>query len=191
MTSISLPARSTPPWWRWPTAFALLWCTLALSGCGTGGNAGPATQATDPPGAARVVRVVDGDTIVVRLGDRDEKVRLIGVDTPETKSPTKPVQCFGKEASAHLSELLAPGTAVRLERDATERDVYGRLLAYVYRQSDGLFVNLDLAEGGYADILPIAPNLAHADELRAAVDAAHRQDTGLWGTCGGPGHPAS
>jgi len=101
------------------------------------------------------------------------------------------VQCFGKEASAHLSELLAPDSAVRLERDATERDIYGRLLAYVYRLSDGLFVNLDLAQGGFADALSIAPNLAHATEFRAAVDAAHRQDTGLWGACGGPGRPAS
>jgi micrococcal nuclease len=163
---------------------------VVVAGCGRGDRSS-APDSSLPPGSARVTRVVDGDTIVVDLGGRSEKVRLLGIDTPETKSPTKPVQCFGKEASAHLSELLAPGSAVRLERDATERDIYGRLLAYVYRLSDGLFVNLDLAEGGYADILPIAPNLAHADELRAAVDAAHRQDTGLWGTCGGPGHPAS
>ena len=60
----------------------------------------------------------------------------------------------------------------------------------MYRLGDGLFVNLDLAQGGYADVLRIAPNVAHADELQAAVDGAHRQDSGLWGRCGGPGRPA-
>ena len=75
---------------------------------------------------------------------RDERVRLIGIDTPETVDPRKPVQCFGKEASDHTKALLPAGTAVRLERDAEARDRYDRLLAYVYRASDGLFVNLEL-----------------------------------------------
>ena len=163
---------------------------LGLLGVGCAGTPTPSTAATSVPGGAVVVRVVDGDTVVVQLGGRQEKVRLIGVDTPETKSPTKPVQCFGKEASAHTEQLLPPGTAVRLERDTEERDAYGRLLAYVYRLSDGLFVNLDLARGGFADVLRIAPNVAHADELRSAVDGAHGRATGLWGTCGGPGRPA-
>src|SRR4051812_19756968 len=88
-----------------------------------GGNA----EAGD---GARVTRVVDGDTLVVAVDGHDEKVRLIGIDTPETVDPRKPVQCFGKEASRRMSELLPPGSEVRLERDAELRDRYGRLLAY-------------------------------------------------------------
>ncbi len=198
MTSISAPSAigSTAPRRGRRSAVTILvalaaLAALAVGGCGSTGTAGPATGDTGAPGTAVVSRVVDGDTIVIDLGGQQEKVRLIGIDTPETKSPTKPVQCYGKEASAHMAELLPSGTPVRLERDVEERDKYGRLLAYVYRVSDGLFVNLDLAQGGYADALRIAPNVAHAEEFQAAVDGAHRQDSGLWGTCGGPGHPAS
>jgi micrococcal nuclease len=101
------------------------------------------------------------------------------------------VQCFGREASKHTDELLPPGTIVRLEHDIEKHDAYNRLLAYVWRASDGLFVNLDLVTGGYADILSIAPNTAHADELRAAMTAAKATPVGLWATCGGPDKPAS
>jgi len=134
-----------------------------------------------------VVRVVDGDTLVARVGDRAERVRLIGVDTPETVSPSKPVQCYGKQASDHLKSLLPEGTAVRLQTDADTHDVYGRLLAYVYRRADGMFVNLELARDGYASLLTFPPNVAHEPQFSAAVDRAHRQRLGLWGTCGGPG----
>ncbi len=80
----------------------------------------------------------------MRIDGRKEKVRLIGIDTPETKKPDTPVQCFGPEASAYTAALVPVGTKVHLERDAEARDVYGRLLAYVYRADDGLFVNLDV-----------------------------------------------
>jgi len=184
-------ARSAHRFVGWITVVVVVSVAVSATGaCAAPSPTRSATAGTGAPGAAVVQRVVDGDTIVVDLGGHQEKVRLIGVDTPETKSPTKPVQCFGAEASAHTAELLPPGRAVRLERDVEERDHYGRLLAYVYRLDDGLFVNLDLAQGGYADSLPIAPNVAHAGELQAAVDGAHRHDAGLWGTCGGPGHPA-
>ncbi len=83
-----------------------------------------------------IVRVVDGDTVVATVGGRSDRVRLIGVDTPETVSPSKPVQCYGPQASTHLKELLPKGTAVRLVTDVETHDVYGRLLAYVYRQRD-------------------------------------------------------
>lgn len=138
-----------------------------------------------------VVEVIDGDTIDVRIGRSTRRVRLLGIDTPETKDPRKPVQCFGHEASIHTAELLPKGTIVRLEHDLEEHDVYGRTLAYVWRESDGTFVNLDLALGGFADVLSIAPNTMHAGDLRAAVDDAHAAGRGLWGTCGGPGRPAS
>lgn len=129
-----------------------------------------------------VVRVVDGDTIVVRLPRGDETVRLIGIDTPETVDPRKPVQCFGKEASERTKALLPPGTEIRLERDVEARDHYGRLLAYVHR-ADGTFVNLALAEEGYAQALTIPPNVAYSTRFSAAVAAAREAARGLWGAC--------
>src|SRR5205085_3089746 len=112
---------------------------VALAGLVTGCDRAGARP--DRAGAATVARVVDGDTIVVHLGGRTETVRLLGIDTPETVDPRKPVQCFGTEASHRTKELLPPGTGVRLERDVEARDIYGRLLAYV-RRDDGTFVNL-------------------------------------------------
>jgi micrococcal nuclease len=151
------------------------------------------TRNSSTPYAAEptVIETIDGDTIDVRIGYKRQRIRLLGIDTPETKDPRKPVQCFGREASKHTDELLPPGTIVRLEHDIEKHDVYNRLLAYVWRASDGLFVNLDLVAGGYADILSIAPNTAHADELRAAMTAAKATPVGLWATCGGPDKPAS
>src|SRR5687768_4909974 len=90
---------------------------------------------------AALVEVVDGDTIDVEIGGRDERVRLIGVDTPESVRPDSPVECFGPEAASFTTSLLPTGTALHLERDPEARDDYGRLLAYVYRAEDGLFVN--------------------------------------------------
>ncbi|MTA43823.1 MAG: hypothetical protein F2947_00750 [Actinobacteria bacterium] len=138
-----------------------------------------------------IINVIDGDTIDVRIGYKRQRVRLLGIDTPETKDPRKPVQCFGHEASNHTAQLLPRGTIVRLEHDIEEHDIYNRLLAYVWRASDGLFINLDLVTQGYADILSIAPNTAHADEFRTAMTAARTAPKGLWATCGGPGKPAS
>jgi len=134
------------------------------------------------------MRVVDGDTIVVDLAGREEKVRLIGIDTPETVDPRRPVECFGNQASGHLKELLPTGTTVRLVRDAEQRDRYGRLLAYVYRLDDDLFINLDLMSNGYANLLTIVPNVAHTDEFRAAERSARATGIGLWTACesGGP-----
>ena len=130
-----------------------------------------------------VERVVDGDTVVIHLSGRDEDVRLIGIDTPETVDPRKPVQCFGKEASRRTAALLPQGTAVRLERDVEARDRYGRLLAYVFRVDDGTFVNLALAEEGYALSLTIPPNVAYADQFAGAAADARRAGRGLWGAC--------
>jgi micrococcal nuclease len=138
-----------------------------------------------PAGANAVVeRTVDGDTIRVRTAaGRRERVRLIGIDTPETKDPRRPVQCFGEEASAYTARLLPPGTAVRLERDVELRDRYGRLLAYVYRARDGTFVNLVLAREGYARPLTIPPNVAHVDEVVSATRQAREEGRGLWNAC--------
>jgi micrococcal nuclease len=161
----------------------LLLLPLLVVACSGGGSDATSTSRR-ADGQATVTRVVDGDTIVVDLGDRTEKVRLIGIDTPETKDPRKPVQCYGKEASKRTEALLPEGTAVRLERDVELRDRYGRLLAYVFRQPDGLFVNLELARGGYAQVLTIPPNVANADRFVAAVAEARRAGRGLWSACG-------
>jgi micrococcal nuclease len=132
-----------------------------------------------------VVSVVDGDTVKVNFGASTETVRLIGIDTPETKHPTTPVECFGPEASARTAELLPPGTEVALERDREERDTYGRLLAYVVRRHDGLFVNLDLVRSGHAEVLTISPNTAHTAEITVAAAEARREGRGLWSACSG------
>jgi micrococcal nuclease len=132
----------------------------------------------------KVVRVVDGDTIHVRAGGREETVRYIGVDTPETVKPDTPVQCFGKAASAY-NRSLVDGERVRLVADAEARDRFGRRLAYVYRVRDGLFVNAALVRGGYATTLTIPPNVTHADELRRLARQARRAGRGLWSACAG------
>ncbi len=139
---------------------------------------------TGEPGVATVVEVIDGDTVVVDLAGRQETLRLIGVDTPETVDPDQPPECWGAEASAHTHKLLPPGTAVRLTRDVEARDRYDRLLVYLHRAEDGTFVNLELVEGGWADDYPYPPNTAHQRDLALAVSRARAQGLGLWGACG-------
>ena len=163
-------------------AVAALVCALVLAGAGCQ-RAGE-SAAGDEAGAAEVTRVVDGDTIRVRIAGGEERVRLIGIDTPETHGQGGLRECFGEEAASHLAGLIPPGTAVRLVRDVEARDRYGRLLAYVYRRSDGLFVNLALARDGFATTLTYPPNVAHADELAAAVRSARTGQKGLWQRCG-------
>ncbi|MFV0316571.1 MAG: thermonuclease family protein [Microthrixaceae bacterium] len=154
-------------------------------------------RAEDPPGEpnatadlpgepnAVIQRVVDGDTIVVESEGVDDRVRLIGIDTPESVKPGSPVECYGKEASAYTESLLPEGTEVVLVRDVEVRDRYDRLLAYVYRASDGLFVNLDIVEQGYAQPATYPPNVAHTDEFVAASGEAREADRGLWSACEG------
>lgn len=127
-----------------------------------------------------VERHVDGDTLWVH---DHEKVRLIGIDTPETHDPAEAVQCFATEAAAFLSELLPLGTEVRLVHDVERLDQYGRTLAYIYRVSDGLFVNAELVREGYAQAYTVPPNVAHADEFVALQRRAREAGRGLWGTC--------
>ena len=133
-------------------------------------------------GRAQVLRVVDGDTIRVRLDGRTERVRYIGVDTPESVKPGTPVQCYAKRASAANAALVA-GRSVRLVADVEQRDRYGRLLAYVYREPDGAFVNAQLVRDGYARPLTIAPNVAHAREFDGLARNARHAHRGLWAAC--------
>ncbi|MFN2607538.1 MAG: thermonuclease family protein [Acidimicrobiales bacterium] len=167
-------------------------CLVGLAACGRA-HTTTAQRAGPPAGgggnAATIVRVVDGDTVIVSLSGRQERVRLIGVDTPESVKPNTPVQCFALEASARTKALLPPGTGVLLERDADLRDRYKRLLAYIYRSSDGLFVNLVLAREGYALPYTFPPNVAHADEFVAAAGEARAAHRGLWSRCRDPSAP--
>jgi micrococcal nuclease len=119
----------------------------------------------------------------VTVDGRREKVRYIGVDTPESVKPGTPVQCFAKRAAA-FNERLVAGERVRLVLDLEARDRYGRLLAYVYRARDGLFVNAALVRRGYAVALTVPPNVAHAGELRRLAADARRDGRGLWSDCG-------
>ena len=133
-------------------------------------------------GRAEVVRVVDGDTIRVRLDGRTERVRYIGVDTPESVKPGSPVQCYAKRAAAANAALVA-GRSVRLVGDVERRDRYGRLLAYVYREPDGAFINAQLVRDGYARTLTIAPNVAHAHQFAQLARTARQSGRGLWSAC--------
>ena len=128
----------------------------------------------------RVVDVLDGDTIVVERGDSRDTIRLLGIDTPETHHPTKPVQCYGPEASAYTARHLS-GRLVRLEDDVETHDIYGRRLAYVYVA--GARFEDELLERGYARLLVIEPNHAHARTMLDEELDARRHRRGLWGAC--------
>jgi micrococcal nuclease len=130
---------------------------------------------------ATVIRTVDGDTVIARFADgREEKVRLLGADTPEVVDPRKPVQCFGHAASAFTKSELE-GRRVTLELDAEARDKYGRLLAYVI--VDGHRFDDELLQRGYARFLVIPPNGSHARAMLLEELDARAARRGLWGAC--------
>jgi micrococcal nuclease len=129
---------------------------------------------------AFVVRAVDGDTLEVALGGRREDVRLIGVDTPETVKPDAPVQCFGPRASS-FEHRVAERQPARLVFGVERRDIYGRLLAYVYLP--GRFLNAELLRRGLARTLAIPPNTRFAARFQLLQTAAARAGRGLWGVC--------
>lgn len=134
---------------------------------------------------ARVIKVVDGDTIEVGNGPTKTTIRYIGVDTPETVKPNTPVQCFGKEASNKNKELVQDKVVV-LKKDVQDKDKYGRTLRYVYlKNEDGTttFINKLLVEEGYASAASFPPNVAHQEEFRSAEQKAREEKKGLWGSC--------
>jgi micrococcal nuclease len=134
-----------------------------------------------------VVKVVDGDTIVVSVDGTNQTVRLIGLDTPEVVDPRKVVQCFGKEASARAKNLLTD-TQVRLEADPTqdERDKYGRILRYVFL-ADGSMYNLETIRQGYAHEYTYRIPYQYQQQFRLAEAEARQAERGLWSsqTCAG------
>lgn len=164
--------------------------TLAVACLGLGlyyvstHHTGPllSSVANNQPGLYRVTEVDDGDTIKVAQGGQIETVRFIGMDTPEVKDPRKPIQCFGRSASAKTKSLLT-GKSVRLVADpiGDNRDKYHRLLRYVYLP-DGTFVNELLVKQGYAFAYVVFP---FSDEAQFRQDeiAAKATDVGLWKAC--------
>lgn len=128
-----------------------------------------------------VTKVVDGDTIEVFVDGKKEKVRLIGIDTPETVDPRKPVQCFGREASAKAKELLL-GKQVTLESDPTQsdRDRYGRLLRYIFLE-DGTNSNMQMIREGFAHEYTYQDNpYKYQEEFREAEIDARESGRGMW-----------
>jgi micrococcal nuclease len=184
-TRIARPHRSLAP----PGALSALCALLAFAigaAAGCAPTTGPSTVAV--PGGGRglpatVTHVVDGDTVDLDVGGAAERARLLGIDTPETVKPNAPIDCFGPEASARTKALLPPGTAVVVQRDREARDRYGRLLVYLWRARDRLFVNGSLVADGYARTLSIAPNTSHRADLAARVAVARAAGAGLWSTC--------
>ena len=159
----------------------------------------PATFPEEPGGfeSATIERIVDGDTLVVRITGRTEgaglgaalvgrtyRVRLIGIDTPESVDPRQPVQCFGREAAA-ATEALVDGRPVRLVKDVEETDGYDRLLRYVYIESE--MVNARLVVNGYAHAYTYPPNIRHSKLFVHLEREARQSDRGLWSpeTCNG------
>ena len=133
--------------------------------------------------AAEVIQVVDGDTIRVLLDGKDETIRFIGIDTPETVDPRKPVQCFGKQASDFIKAKLT-GKQVFLQNDITQtdRDKYQRLLRYVFLP-DGTNVNLLLIQQGYAHEYTYDVPYQYQAEFKASQQDAVAHNRGLWGSC--------
>lgn len=130
---------------------------------------------------AQVVRVVDGDTIDVRRADGSiARVRYIGVNTPETVDPRRPVECFGKEASARNTELVG-GKTVLLEKDLSETDQYDRLLRYVW--VGDMLVNAALVSEGFARPVTYPPDVRYADWYFVQEREARAAGRGLWGAC--------
>jgi len=164
------------------TAYVLL-AILAAAAAGYRSNAPPAPSIdVTPPGQAYpVVRVIDGDTIVITYNGHPTTVRLVGVDTPETVHPSKPIEHYGPEASTFLHNLLT-GESVHLEIPTTgdTRDRYDRLLAYVYRHPDGLHVNDELIRQGYARAYTDYPFL-RSDSFMQRQRAARAAGRGMWG----------
>ncbi len=153
---------------------ATLVLATMVGACGSGANGAERFDAT-------VTRVVDGDTIVVRFPDgKTDRVRILGVDTPETHKPGTPVQCYGPDAERFTRARLS-NRVVSLELDKVSRDRYQRLLAYVY--VDGKLFEDELISKGLARVMIIAPNRRHAKRMIAAEVEAKSNDVGLWGNC--------
>ena len=183
---------------RLAAVLLLVAAIAALAACGDhsgtpGPQATPGAAGSPGPGvAARVTRVVDGDTLKVTISRRTDTVRVIGLDTPESVKPGTPVECFALQASAEAKLLLPAGSAIRLQADPTQatRDRYGRLLAHVWLADGTLFAERMIRGGfGIHYIYEGVPSI-YASRLAAAEAAARAALRGLWSpsTCAGNDH---
>ncbi|OGK11252.1 hypothetical protein A2954_06010 [Candidatus Roizmanbacteria bacterium RIFCSPLOWO2_01_FULL_37_12] len=143
----------------------------------------PTLLASQSAELVRVAKVIDGDTIEL---DNGQKVRYIGIDTPELHHPKKKLQCFGKEARDKNKELVE-GKLVRMEKDISETDRYWRLLRYVYLPTDaspsGIFVNDYLVREGFAHASTFPPDVKYSDYLKNLESQARENIRGLWNKC--------
>jgi micrococcal nuclease len=152
-------------------------------------GAAPALWATQIPSGTQLVtliEVTDGDTIRVDVNGRNEPVRLILIDAPETHDPNNPPECFGQEATTYLSWLLSLGGDLYLETDVSDRDRFGRLLRYVWLDfGDGevYLVNEALVRAGYAAFSTFPPDVKYVEEIREAGQFARENSYGLWSGC--------
>lgn len=155
----------------------------------------PATNIPEPMAGmtlAMVTNVVDGDTIDVRFDGQEHRIRIIGVDTPETKDPNQPVMCFGAEATAFTKDMISrAGNEVYLEKDVSETDRYDRLLRYVWLPHDDgtRMLNQELVAQGYAQSSTYPPDVKYQDLFVEAQQQARDEGRGLWGACGEFGVP--
>ena len=165
----------------------LIVCVIVFVARASGGGGDPVI---DPQVYYPVSYVVDGDTFKVNVGSSDSvsrsqeiTVRVLGINTPETVDPRKPVECYGPEASAKGKELLT-GRKVRLIFNPNRelKDKYGRYLAYVYRD-DGLFYNEEMIKDGFAHEYTYGSPYSMQKEFRAAQGAAQKEKLGLWSAC--------
>lgn len=167
-------------------AVALVVVAVLLAACAPGfapGSVAPA-RGFEPSGAtevARVVRVVDGDTIVIDRGRGNERLRYIGIDTPESVKPDSPVELMAREASA-ANAALVEGREVVLEADVSDRDPFDRLLRYVWLREGNawVFVNLELVRRGFAQVATYPPDVRWRDDLADAQREAREAGAGLW-----------
>lgn len=171
-------------------AAAIAGCTLpaTVDGSGSSDDVGTAATTTADRGlvgapndtrGAQVERVVDGDTVVVRIDGERERVRLLRIDTPELARDDRPAECLADRAAAALRALLPAGTTVELATDVEARDRFGRLLAHVW-DADGRWVNGRMLRDGYASVVTFPPNTAFDDEVLALQQAARDERLGLW-----------
>lgn len=160
-------------------------CAVALAAVLSTSCAATAPSSTpggDGRSSATVTRVVDGDTVIAQVGGEELRVRLIGIDTPETVAPDQPVECFGPAASEFTHRRLE-GEDVELEFDVERLDPYGRTLAYVWL--GGELFNETLVREGYALVTTFPPDVRYVDRFVAAQRVARERHLGLWGACPG------
>lgn len=160
------------------------WFAGALDSAGDGANTVVKGIETTQPGLYHVSRYSDGDTITIDMNGTPQTIRFIGVDTPETHDPRKPVQCYGPAASAYTKNTMtAAGSKVRLAADSlsSNRDRYNRLLRYVYL-TDGTMMNQKLIEDGYGFYYPYFP-FSKSKDFEVAQNQAKAAGRGLWSNC--------